>query len=143
MPVIWALVLLAAVVAAAGGFLARGDDGFALQPTGVLFVLPLGAVAAIAIGAMRGTWTRGLALTGAIAALLALVAAAILYGAMAAGAGIGALLSLVGGPGAAGTTPLPLFGVTAIGAIGALVGCLIGAIVGPPADYSASLSAEE
>jgi hypothetical protein len=30
-----------------------------------------------------------------------------------------------------------------LGAIGALVGCLIGAIVGPPADYSASLSAEE
>lgn len=143
MPVIWAVVLLAAVVAAAGGFLAAGDTGLAVEPIGVLFVFPLGAVAAIAIGALRGTWTRGLAAAGAFAAAVTIVAAGFLYGAMAAGAGLGTLLSVVAGQGGGHAEPVPLLGVTVIGAIVALVGCLIGAIVGPPADYSASLSAEE
>lgn len=130
MRLIWSLVGVAAVVALVGSFVVLRDGELGVHGLGVFFVTPLGALISLAIAGLRERWSRGLAVAGAFAALVTLGIAGFLHGALGAGRGIGTLLAAV-----ARQTPdapeVDLLGLTALGALVALAGCLVCALAGP------------
>ena len=130
MPVLWAVVLIAAVAGAVAAFIGVGPGGASLEPVGVLFAMPLGIVAAIAIGGLRDRWSRGLASVGVVASAMTVGIAGLLYAAMSVGQGLGALLSVVAGH--SSETRGTLLGGSAVASIVSGLGCLFAVIVGPP-----------
>jgi hypothetical protein len=129
--VLWAIVLIVAVVGATAAFIGVGPDGATVEGIGVFFALPLGTIVAVAIGGLRDRWDRGFAVVGVLLSVLTVFTAGLLYAAMAVGQGLGALLSLATRQGTQ-VEHGPLLGVTAVAAIVTGVGCLFAAVVGPP-----------
>ena len=131
MPVVWTLVLLAAIGGLGASFVSVGADGVALEGAGVLFVLPLGVIAAVAIAGLRERWSRGLAFTGFFASVVSVVIAGLFYAAVSVGRGLGDLLGAIART-SGEAQPVSLVGITAIAAIVAGLGCLFAIAVGPP-----------
>ncbi len=129
--VVWALVLVATVIAVAAACVAVGPDHLELSGIGLLIAGPAGAVGLVAIDGLRRRWSRGLAAVGVLAAGVVVVVAGLLHAAIGVGQGVGTLLA-VAARSPVDPTPQPALELSILAGLVAAAGCLLALVAGPP-----------